>query len=261
MRTTACRLVLLALLVAAPASAYTVYLKDGSTIISVDKYVVEGRRAIITMPSGTKTFIALAEIDIERTDRENTINYGDAKVVGADGTVTTLVQDEPPPPPKATLQTLAQRRTETPPPATQQQRRQTVQPASSIVRTPSGSVDLSKLPGAPFANLDISAEVGRLLASRNLEGLSLYQGSQANRILVEVTTNSEAAVFNALQGTARALTQIRESRGNAVGAIELLMRTQRRQLAGQFTLTPELAAELLAAGPDVSTFFVRHVEF
>lgn len=260
MHSTVRRLVLVALLVAAPASAYTVYLKDGSTITSENKYIVDGRRAIITLPSGTKTFIALSEIDVDRTDRENSVNYGDAKVVGADGTVTTLVQDAPPPPPKPTLQTLAQRRAETQPPATQQ-RRQTVQPAGSIARTPSGAVDFTKLPGSPFAKLDIAAEVGRSIASRSVEGLSLYQGSQADRILVEVVTNSEAAVFNALQASAKALIQVRESRGNAVGAIELLMRTQRRQLAGQFTITPELAAELQAAGPDVSTFFVRHVEF
>ena len=52
----------IATLVAAPALAYTIYLKDGSQIVSKTKYVVRGDKAIIVLPSGTETQLPFAPL-------------------------------------------------------------------------------------------------------------------------------------------------------------------------------------------------------
>ena len=63
--------VLLVLGLAIPAHAYTIYLKDGSTLIAKEKYRVEEGKAIITLQNGTQTFIDASEIDVARTERTN----------------------------------------------------------------------------------------------------------------------------------------------------------------------------------------------
>lgn len=250
---------ILALMLASPALGYTIYLKDGSTIISPTKYTIDGTRALITLPGGTKTFIDLAEIDIPRTDRENLTNYGDAKVVGPDGTITTMVPDTPPPPEKPTLQDLvAQRRAAAPP---EQVRRPVTENTTPLVRTPSGAIDLTRIPSSPFHDLELAAEVARFFQGNNIEGISLYQGSERNRLLIEVTAGSEASVFSALKTAANAMVRVSETRGAALAALEVSMVNQRRQRAGQFTLTPEISKELAAGSVEVSDFFVRYVEF
>lgn len=63
---------LVALLVAvSPLSAYTIVLRDGSTVQAQSPYRVEGERAVITLQNGTQTFLSLSEIDVERTAAAN----------------------------------------------------------------------------------------------------------------------------------------------------------------------------------------------
>jgi hypothetical protein len=88
----------------------------------------------------------------------------------------------------------------------------------------------------------------------------VYRGTAADRPLVEITTNSEAAIFRALESAAAVLLELRQ-RGAGVSALELLMMSSSRERAGQFTLTPELAAELADDRMEASAFFVRHVQF
>ena len=69
----------LCLWLAAPAAAYTIFLKDGSRIVSREKYRIQGDRAIVILENGTQTFIKATEIDVARTDQANTgSNYGTA---------------------------------------------------------------------------------------------------------------------------------------------------------------------------------------
>src|SRR5947199_1264929 len=53
------------------ASAYTIFLKDGSSLVARQKYTVQNGRAIIILLNGTETFVALDKIDIPRTDAAN----------------------------------------------------------------------------------------------------------------------------------------------------------------------------------------------
>ncbi|HBL26256.1 MAG TPA: hypothetical protein DD490_05405, partial [Acidobacteria bacterium] len=89
-RATLC--ILVALLAAAPLAAYTIYLKDGSTVQSKGKYRIEGNRAYIVLPNGTASVLDARLIDVKRTESANQADYGGNAVIlqdaapSADGT-------------------------------------------------------------------------------------------------------------------------------------------------------------------------------
>jgi hypothetical protein len=95
---------------------------------------------------------------------------------------------------------------------------------------------------------------------QGVEEVEVYQGTQDERPMVEVTTNSEAAVFRALVVSAKALLRIRD-RHPKVSAMELLLTTPSRERAGQFVLTPQMAAEVVSRNIEVSSFFLNNVQF
>ena len=68
-------LALLGLLAAASlllaTAAYTIVLKDGSTLVAKEKYTVQNGRAIITLLNGTQTFVPADRIDVKRTEQAN----------------------------------------------------------------------------------------------------------------------------------------------------------------------------------------------
>ena len=60
-----------ALLPVPSASAYTIVFKDGSSLVTLDKYRIEGEQALVTLPSGTPTSFPASEIDVETTEELN----------------------------------------------------------------------------------------------------------------------------------------------------------------------------------------------
>jgi len=68
-------------LIAGPVLAYTIYLRDGSTLLARTKFEIQGDKAIIILQNGTQTFIQASEIDIPRCERENQVDYGAALVL------------------------------------------------------------------------------------------------------------------------------------------------------------------------------------
>lgn len=257
-------LLLAALLITAlPVFGYTVYLVDGSHFQAKGPYEVRGEDAIITMLNGTKSSIALSQIDIERTRRAN-----------ADGHAGALVLETPQEPraeaaperPQlsdvAGERRLGDRLTQTRPRERQQARQTATHEAtatSDLPRTASGAVDLMRFRRVSYSDLEVGGQISRLLRARGLDGVALYEGTRPGHIFLELTTNSEAAVFRALQGAAEVLLQVHGQTN--VEALELFMATDRRQRAGQFLITPENAVELTTRAVDVPTFFVRYTQF
>ena len=90
------RLALLGVLSAGSLAAYTVHLKDGTSIVTKKKYTAQGDKAILTLPSGTETTMALAEIDFFKTEAANRSDLGNAIVI-EDGKATDLTHSAPPP--------------------------------------------------------------------------------------------------------------------------------------------------------------------
>jgi len=247
----------LALLLAAPSLAYVVVLKDGSQILAEKEYEIRDGRAIITLPNGTETFIDAAEIDREATEEANRRGYGKALVI--EGADTRQVKAPEPVERKKTLADLASPETRLD--RLEPQRRESRARANLAARTSAGFADLSSLPPRPFGDLDLAAEVQGFFRGQGIDGVELYQGSAADRLYAEITTNSEASVFRALEVAAEALLAARDSHAGELTALELFLATPERERAGQFVLTPELARELVGGGVEVTRFFIENVQF
>lgn len=248
----------LAFAVAAPAAAYLVVLTDGSQIVASHEYEVRGDRAIITLPNGTQTFLELSEIDREATEKANSRGYGDALVVD-DGTTKQVKEAEETEGPEPRLSDLANRT-----PSLGRlgpRRRPEPQDVRSAGTTAAGFPNLAGLTRQPFSDLEVASQVQRSFRGQGVDGVELYQGTQAGHLFAEITAASEASVFRTLEIAAEALLAVRESHPQRVAALELLLTTPDRDRAGQFVLTPELARELVGGGTEVSRFFVEHVQF
>ena len=249
---------LLGAVLAAPAAAYTVVLKDGSRIVADKEYEIRDGKAIITLPSGTQTFIDADEIDREATVKANRQGYGRATVIDRPDTERVKAAPEPKEP-KKSLADLAQ--PDTALGRLEPQRRDSRTADGSIARTPAGFFDLSSLPPRACRDLDLATEVQRFFRGQGVDGVELYQGSQPDRLYAEITTNSEASIFRALEVAAEALLATRESHPGRVAALELYLATPERERAGQFVLTDELARVLVEDRIEVSRFFVENVQF
>lgn len=248
---------LAALLLAGPLSAYTIYLKDGQTIIAKGKYRVEKGRAIITLPNGTQTFLNASEIDVRRTDEANRSDLGNAMVL--EGNRPSNQQAPGVPKQKTLSDMIANREAPREPEVRREVRRDTSAPGG-VNRTRAGYTDLSGVARKPYSNLELASELQQFLRSQGLQEAEIYSGTQADRILLEITTNSEGSVFRSLATSANALLHIREAHPG-VAAFEILMATPERERAGQFLLTPELASDLVAQRVEVTAFFIDNVQF
>lgn len=248
------RLLVLLLLVSATAvEAYTVYLKDGSQVVCDGKYTIDGDKAILVLPGGTHTSLAVSEIDVRRTEVMNKDDYGTAKVFHNQQTLAGSTAD-------ASLSTLAAQRGRRSR-LGEQTRREATTSEGEVAKTPAGYVDLTRFRRSPLSDHDLAVELGSVLRTQGVEGFALYKGTEEGRLLVDVTTNSEAAVFRAIEVSARALLQIAEEHPDQIQAFELLMVNHRKQRAGQFLIDRERAEALAAKQIDIPHFFLEYVEF
>ncbi len=254
---------LLALLWVGPLFAYTIYLTDGSSIQAKEKYKVVGERAVITLPNGNQTFLPLKQIDVARSDQANTNDYGTAVVIDSH----QIPPASAAPPPQQTLTNLIHDKAPAPRELVPARRtRPGVAPTSatalpgSLAKTKAGFSDLSTLTRRPCSQVDVAAELQQFFHGQGVEEVEIYQGTQSDRPLVEVTTNSEASVFRALAVGATALLHVRESHPRVSG-FELLLMTPAKERAGQFVLTPQMAAEIVSRNVEVSSFFLSNVQF
>lgn len=258
----------LLLLAAGPASAYIIYLKDGSSVEAREKYTVQGNTAVIILPNGSQSTLPLSQIDVVRTQAGNASDFGSA---------TVLRGPAPAPQPTAgprqpSLGELAaeQRNRSLPPPPPHRPENAPFPtsnaaaaeaPKSGLMRTPAGNIDFLRSPRTQAARMGLATTVGELLRSHGVNSVAIYEGSQPGRMLLEVTANSEGAVFQAIASAAQSLLDLEAKQPHAVDAFELFLATDHRQRAGQFLVTPERARELVSKQLDLTAFYLKYVEF
>lgn len=256
-------LALLALLAGASlllaAAAYTIVLKDGSTLIAKEKYTVQNGRAIITLLNGTQTFVAADQIDVRKTEQANKLGLGNGVLVPGSpqdiGTVPAQPRKD------TTLGDLIHQGAG--PREVPANKRQKDQPASTgkLPKTKAGFNDLSAFPRRPYAHADVTAQLQQFFHAQGFDQVEIFEGTQSDRPLIEISTGSEGSVFKALSTAANGLLQIQSAFPNRLSAFEVLLTTPARERAGQFELTPEMATELVSKKVDVTAFFVKNVQF
>jgi hypothetical protein len=243
-------IVCLGLLVTPAEAAYTVHLKDGSTLQAREAYTVEGETAIIILENGTRAALPLAEIDVERTQRNNQGGLSGAKVL-QDGRFVDLEEVENDAPTRETLGTMISsgRATATAGSA----------PASASEGSPSGETPAASV-RRPFDDQPLSEAIQGAFAELQVERLEVLEGTDGAPLL-EVVTDSESAVFRGLRVAARVLGAVRTASPGRISAFDLHFVTPEGQEAGSFRLTPEQADELDTRRIEPSEFYVRHVQF
>ncbi len=248
------------LLAAAPASAYIVFLKDGSQIQTKEKYRIEGDQAILILPSGTPASYAASEIDVEKTEAINVVDYGTATLIEglnkqtrlAKGTKVAAQEKEPKFGEYISGRSLA---------LPEVRKRKATTPADQLPTTRAGFVDLMAVRRSPYPSAEITGEVLGYLRGQGIDRVRIFQGTEPDRPLIEIVAASEASVFKSIKDAANGLAQIHENFPELVTAFELVLMTESQDRAGQFILTPELADLLVKEKISVSQFFLRFVEF
>lgn len=253
MRTTHRILAVCALLavLGAPLAAYTVVLKDGSKLIAQQAPAVDGDEAIIVLQSGTRTSIASAEIDFERTREANRHELGSAMVLEGGELTTQPIQTEPTQ--EKRLSDLIESR-----------RERGAANRAPVTRDRGGSQTSGTLAGgerAPYRNLPVLEAIQGAFRSQGVNTAKIYQGSAEDRLLIEVETNSEAAVFRSIKVAAGALSHVRANISAEIEAFELVLTTSSRSRAGEFLMTTEQAAAVTEGKIEISNYFVSQVRF
>ena len=259
MRRPLARLVLAALvglLSAGSLAAYTVHLKDGSSIVAKKKYTVQGDKAILVLPSGTETALALAEIDIAKTEADNKDDLGTAIVI-ENGKASSLSQSTAVQPGKPTLKEVLQQRA-----ASQGFRKAgevafDATPANgSVTRPPT-----SHAGQAPLRDVPLSTEIRTFVFGRGISSLEVQQGASSRKPRLVYETSSETQVFRALQASAGALIEAREKFPGQVEGFEVICDGPAGGRGGRFNLSPQQAADIIAGRIDLPSYFVQYVEF
>jgi len=225
-------------LAAAPAFAYVIKLKDGSLIFARTKYTVKGDRAIITLENGTVTALKLDEIDIDGSEKYNKENFGNVVAIDTPDSRKPTPAPEAPQPPR--IQDYIKQnkpRMELPPSASEKA-------ATSATGPSFGTVD-PNLQGA-FTRIFDGAGITQYK-------LTNFRGTTG----VLVTANTEEAVFNAINATARALSDP-ASRGNPI-TVTVVLTTSSGESAGRLEMTPEQARMLVNGQTTAADYFVRNV--
>jgi hypothetical protein len=247
-------------LCAAAAEAYTIYLKDGSRIVSREKYEIQGDRAYIVLENGTRSFLKSSEIDIPRTDKANAgTNYGSAYELE---TTRQIASPEKPEERRQTLDDLIRAGKANPtdrPTARRAEVPVSAQPRKG--RTASGAVDFSSLATASFADAALAGEVTDFFAKQGIANVAVLRGTAGDRALVRASTDSEGNVFRAIAASAVLLTDVRKKTPTRLAAIELALQTSSGGKAGQFVMTPDLAELLVAKKLEISQFYVDQLQF
>jgi len=219
---------------------YVVKLKDGSLIYARSKYTVKGDRAIITLENGTVTAMKMDQIDIEATDKYNKDNFG-SNVVAIDtpeGRKPTVAPDGPPVP---RLQDYIKER---------QPRMQLPANGAAQKNTEAGS-------GPAFAQVDPNLQGA---VSKVFDGAGITQYKLTNfkgKTGLLVTTNTEEAVFNAINAAARALSDP-SARGVSL-TLHLVLTTSSGESAGTLEMSPEQARLLVNGQITAADYFVQNV--
>lgn len=260
MRRTPIHALLLALLLASPLAAYTIHFRDGRTIQTKGPYKIVNGRAVVTMLNGTQASIDPKEIDERKTQESNKRDYGAAEILDPG---TAPRQGGPQAPSQERLSDLINSRRAASKPSLPDPRSPKEGSASkgrAASKTLAGFPDFARLPRQPHSNTALAGELRQFFLGQKVAEVEVFDGSQASRPLIEITTQSESSVFRALATAANALLHVRDRHPEVTG-LDLLMLTPSRERGGQFSLTPEMAEDLVAKRVSLVSFFLDHVQF
>ncbi len=225
------------LLAAAPGLAYVIKLKDGSLIFARTKYTVKGDRAIITLENGTVTAMKLDLIDADGSEQYNKDNFGN--VVAIDTPDSRRPTPRPDMPQPARVEDYIKKN-----------KPRMSLPSQADKASPDGT-------GASFQAVDpnLQAAFAKVFDGAGISQYKLTNFRGTTGLLV--TTNTEEAVFNALNAAARALSDP-TSRGVNL-TIRIILTSSSGESAGTLEMSHEQARQLVNGQMSAADYFVKNV--
>ena len=239
----------LCLLVVSASQAVTIYFKDGSKEVVADSYKVDGKHLLAVLHSGQQISLPLEAVDLEKTEAMSKLVKGSAVILDVKKEEAGTLENA------RTVADLMRERSTLPTAVP------LVERTSRTLRyTPAGNVDLLGSPRRELAPPARAEMVEALMRRHGLSDAAAYQGTQANRVLLDIVTGTKGEVFEAIESCARMLIDLR-AQWPEVRGLELAMATGTRSRAGQFVLTPEQAEALESGATTASDYFVSYVLF
>lgn len=228
------------------AKGYIVFFKNGTFIRAKEALRIEGRQALITLPTGTVTSYPLDHVDLIRTERYNKLGLGDAVIVADEAE-------------------LAPRPTITPTPSLGGMARLNLESdsvlGSSLHPTPTPTPGI-RLQSQAYHDARVDRAFTQILDDRKLYTYRTSVGTQPEYYFVQAVTDDQQAVFHALKAVTEAYAIIHELHPDvAPVAVELEMISLTGKPAGTFRMNAELARSLATGKISVEQFYVNNVIF
>lgn len=231
----------LALTLASPASAYVIYLKDGSQVTAREKPTVQGKYLVFYTPLGAMQRVPVAEYDEKKSNEMNSQGTGDAYVLGS--TPEEKAPDGAKPP---SLSNYIQ------------------QHKKSGIGEERQPVEVAKETKGPRAVEGSSSALQPELENGFIHTLESY-GVKAPRITaapvgvrVQGITDTEEQVLAALKGIAKAVSDTRTT-SHAVTKADIYLSTATGENAGHFEMTAEDADVLVSGRKTPIAWFMANV--
>jgi hypothetical protein len=224
---------------------YVIYLKDGSTYQAKEKYRVDKGMAIITLTNGTVISVDLRLIDAARTEQANKSGMDADMILDTGGATAAPVQSAKP----TSLGQIAKGAG-------------ALSSPTALGSNPSKAAGAgTKSKDADFSDESVRRAFAKIFENVNLFEYKIIQGSTPSTVRINMTTDNEKDVFNALTASARVMNELKDLGKTSVTAIEIYLSTTSGAAAGRFTFGLD-AARILADGQvPVEQFFIDQVLF
>lgn len=227
-------------------AGYVVILKNGSSIRASKPMEIQGRQVIITLLNGTVTSISIEQVDLVKTERYN------QQGLGSSIKMDTLSDQgpEPTPTPRPRLGDVGRL-----------ERRPTPTAVVGVAPTPTPTPQI-KLRSSPYPHSKVVEDFRRVFDEERLYLYKMSVGTASDRLHINVVTDSEREVFQAVEVVSKAYYVIHELGGDGVPEmVELQLMTTTSKPAGTFRIDPEIARLLVQNELSVEQFYVRYVIF
>ena len=240
-------------LAAGEASAFVIFLKDGSRIETKEKPTIQGNKWVFLISSGNRQSILSAEVDEKKTEEFNGMGLGDS-ILLSEEKGKTLQQGS------ARKPTLSEYIKTT----KKAELRAGSQPGPDPAEK--GAVSLAAPPKAAAPAAGPAVQVDSVISeafTRALEGAGV-RGARVTPsgagLKIQAIAETEGQVFAAIGAAARGLKESRAS-GRPLDKVELLLASATGENAGRFSISPDDAEALLNGKISAARYFVANVMF
>jgi hypothetical protein len=225
-------------------AVYVIMLRSGNRIVAKEKYTVKGPNAVFETKTGAFTSIPLSQIDLESTEKINSLNLGDVQTLDW----VDIQKTTPTPTPTVPVSSLGRLRT-------------------GLAKPEAEAAKPTPTPGVIYRDKRYHDPQVDQAFQQGLESYHLYlyrtsQGTQPTYLFIELQVNGQPETLKALQAVTQTYQLLADKAPNRVPErVELQMLNESGKEAGVFRISAADAAALVSGKITAENFFIQHVIF